>query len=310
MKIFSLIVVVSQLLPIAVLAQSSNGDESDHAALSRFPESEIVDFDVSDAVGYQFVLGTLNKPRLQVEAEASRRLSGKLTRITYEIASQFSGAEVIEYFREQVRQRQYSEVFSCEGRGCGSSEYWANDIFQKRILYGPQRNQFYAAIETDPGAIANSHISIYIITRGNRRVYAHLEFLDTENPDAQVMLASEGSVGDGQSLLSSLEADGSVVLPQITFNQFDQLLDDSVLTAVAQALALDTSIQIYIVAHFNGGDSLEQMLQKSQNRADLVRTRLLSLGVSPERLVARGLGPLAPFCNQRDCAQRIEMVLQ
>ena len=62
--------------------------------------------------------------------------------------------------------------FTCRGRDCGRSNGWANQVFGQAILYGPEANQFYIAADQD-----GELVSAYVIERGNRRIYAHVEAL-------------------------------------------------------------------------------------------------------------------------------------
>ena len=43
--------------------------------------------------------------------------------------------------------------------------------------------------------------------------------------------------------------------------------------------------------------------------AELVRQALINLGIDETRLIARGVGPLAPFCSEGNCEERVELVL-
>ena len=90
----------------------------------------------------------------------------------------FDGQEVFEFFLQQIRNKNYRTMFQCQGRECGNSAYWANTVFENRILYGPETNQYFAAVEVPGDNAANAYLSIYVTTRTNRRIYAHIEVLE------------------------------------------------------------------------------------------------------------------------------------
>ena len=90
------------------------------------------------------------------------------------------------FIRRQLTAKNYEVLYSCGGRECGSSNYWANDIFRNRILYGPERNQYFIAFRANPALEESPYFSVYIITRVNRKIYAYIEIVEpagTEEPE-------------------------------------------------------------------------------------------------------------------------------
>lgn len=275
---------------------------ADHALFSGFPDAEISEFETLENVNYRVVLGSLQSTRGQVAPEASERVRGNLTRILYQVSSGYTGQDVYDFLVEQMELRGYRELFSCTGRACGSSEYWANDIFGNRILYGPVRNQFYLAMGSEPPG--QFFVSAYVITRINRQLLAYLEIIELEG-------SAVNPVEAGPALmLEQMRETGGVVVPGLEFGADDRLAADADLDAVAELLRLDPEMRLFIVAHLRGEGDFEQLLARSEARARAVRQSLLERGIDAERLTARGLGPLAPLCAAADCAERVELVLQ
>lgn len=298
----------------------SSADFSDHSLLGGFPDSEIISRELLQDVNHRIVLGSLQRTRGEVVPENFERLRGDVSTIVYEVSQEFTGADVYQYYREQMEAKNYTELFDCSGRACGSSNFWANDIFSNRILYGPERNQYYVAMRTNTGLETESYISLYIITRGNRRIYANLEFIEpggTQEPipgstpepliEAAVEVPSSAQTSD---LLNLLREERSVILPALNFESDTQLSDTTDLSAAVELLGRDASIRVYLVAHLQGAQPLEVLLRRSAARAAAVRERLISLGVDGEKIIAQGVGPLAPACEADNCAERIELVLQ
>lgn len=277
---------------------------SDHPLLQRFPDSVIVEGEFREDVNHTLVLGSLQRRREQVVPEAFERIRGNLTKLLYEIPQEFDGSDVYEFYREQMRERSYSELFSCVGRACGSSNYWANDIFRNRILYGPERNQFYVAMRTNLGMEIEPSISLYIITRANRRIYAYLEIIESggELPPINVV--------EPDAVLSLLQENGSVILPGITFDNGDVLDGSSDLDYLVEILQSDPGMRVFLVGHLQGEQPFTQLMQRSLARAEVLRQALIARGIDGGRLSAQGVGPLAPTCVAGQCQARIEMVLQ
>ena len=293
-------------LPLTVYGQITPGspDYRDHPVLNRFPDSDIVEQEFSEDMNYRFVLGSLQRTAGQVVPENSERLRGGVTKITYEISEEFTGADVYQFFREQIAERGYEEAFGCEGRACGSSNYWANDIFRNRILYGPERNQYYIAMTAETGEASKSHVSIYIITRGNRRVYAYLEIVDVGEP------LELSTVFDPDAALELFRQDQTLVLTGMSFANDELLVGQSDLSLAVQLLQMAPELSVYVVAHLREEFPLDILLQRSLVRAESVVERLIQLGVRVDRLNPQGTGPLAPQCSQSSCADRIELVIQ
>lgn len=273
----------------------------DHPLLERFGESEIVEYRVENDVNYQLVLGNMRRLAGRVVPEESERLRGNLTRITYEVPQGFSAADVMEYFRAQVDERGYSNLFSCSGRGCGNSNYWANDVFDNRTLYGPERNQYYMALQADGDGDLTGYLAIYVITRANRQLYAHVEILESSERRVTPMVEFSAE---------NLEEFRSLRLFGLEFDSSDRLVEQGGIQAAVQLLHQNPSLSVYVVAHLPGPGDLDELLARSGQRADQVRELLLEQGIAGGRVVARGIGPLSPLCSEGDCGERVELVLR
>ena len=293
-----------QTILLSLLAGGAGAQQAgpgDHALFSGFPDAGIGEFETAGNVNYRVVLGSLQSTRGLVAPEASERVRGNLTRILYQISGDFTGQDVYDFFVEQMQSRGYRELFTCRGRACGSSEYWANDIFGNRILYGPVQNQYYLAMGSEPPG--RFYISAYVITRINRQLLAHVEIIEIESKAVKAVEA------DPAFMLGQLRETGGVDVPGLTFGAGDRLAADAGLGPVVELLQLDPELRVFVVAHLQGEGNIERLLARSEARAEAIRTALIDAGIAPERLRARGLGPLAPLCAAGDCAQRVELVL-
>ena len=201
-----------------------------------------------------------------------------------------------------MRLRGYRELFTCTGRACGSSDYWANDIFENRILYGPVRNQFYLAMGSEPPG--QFYVAAYVITRSNRQLLAYLEIVELAGGTAIPADASPAF------LLDQLRETGAIVLPGLSFATDDELRSGEYLDDVVEMLGLAPDLRLYVVAHLQGEGSLDDLLGRSEARAQSVVQLLVNQGIDAGRLAARGLGPLSPICAAGNCAGRVELVLR
>lgn len=335
--IFGLYQFVSRLLPIVFLligfplvsaAQSEDVvvGFSDHSLVDGFAASEIIERKLQRDINYRIILGALERVRGEVIPEDSERLRGDVTQVTYEISQKFTGEDVFAFFQEQLTSKNYERLYDCEGRECGSSNYWANDIFRNRILYGPERNQHFMAFRANSGLENDPYFSLYIITRVNRRIYAYLEIIEpggtqeTEQVAAAAELApvieelqnsEQISSAVDLSLQQRLREQGSVILPPFRFQSNDLLAEPGDVESLVSTLSSDQSLSVYVVAHLKAeGQSLQVLMQRSLLRANSIRAALIAAGIAAQRIEAAGVGPLAPSCASGNCEERVEIVLR
>ena len=323
---------ISRLLPLVILLvgfPSVRAAQSevvvgftDHTLIAGFADSEIIDRELQRDINYRIILGALERVRGEVIPEDSKRLRGDVTKITYEVSQEFTGGDVYAFYQEQLTAKNHEVLYSCGGRECGSSNYWANDIFRNRILYGPERNQHFIAFRANPALEESPYFSVYIITRVNRKIYAYIEIVEpagteeseqiavtveTEKPQITEQLSDVA----GSNFLQRLQEQGSVILPPISFQSNDRLAGPADVESLVSALNSDQALSVYVVAHLKkDGLSLQELMQRSLVRASSLRQALIEAGIEARRIEAAGVGPLAPSCANGDCEERIEIVLR
>jgi outer membrane protein OmpA-like peptidoglycan-associated protein len=283
---------------------------SDYASFQRFPGATIVDYRQQTSAVYNLALGRMQRAAGTVAASRAERFQGHLRRITYEIPDGFPAAEVFAFYREQLLNQGQQALYTCQGRGCGSSNFWANDVFENRILYGPETNQYYLA-STYQGVSDESEVAgyaaLYVVTRGNRRMYAHLDFLELPAPLAAEQLA--GLDTTPQALEQRLARERAVVITGLSFNDNDELDNADGINLIVDVLRRNALMEVYVVGHLQDSGSLTQLQTRSERRALAVIDRVVAAGIDADRMQAHGLGPLAPVCRPGPCGQRIELVL-
>lgn len=296
--------VVLLCLSVVAWSQSSLEAAQDFGRVERFPGAEIVDFRTPGITNYPLALARMQRVNGRVSAAREERVLGELTRITYRIPDAYPAREVFNYYADQMLAAG-PELFRCQGRGCGSSNFWANDVFGNRILYGPEAEQFYLAssVTNGNGAIT-AYVALYVITRGNRSVYAHLDVLELEEQ------VSEAPSTTPEALELNLRQTGSVVLHGLRFDAEDRLVDEGGVALLTSMLRNAPLLKIYVVGHLSAEQELQVLLARSLARAQSVVEQLLAQGIVGQRVLAQGVGPLAPACRQAPCAERIEIVLQ
>ena len=298
------LLLVSQCVSVWAQQSGAAGNPVDHELIKRFAGAEIVDYRTPGLTNYRLALDRMQRVNGRVSAGREERVNGTLTRITYKIPEGYSGADVFAHYSSQMLAAG-PELYRCQGRGCGSSNFWANDMFENRILYGPEAEQYYLAstLGTDEQHIS-AYLALYVITRGNRSVYAHLDIIELSD------LVSDVPTNSPQALALQIQQEGSVILQGIGFDAQDKMLDQGGFTVLLNTLRNAPLMQVYIVAHLSEEGALEEMLARSTQRAQNLVSRLVEAGINERRVLAQGVGPLAPLCLQAPCSERVEVVLR
>jgi len=272
----------------SVLASEATTDllgSADADFLERFPRSHIVMYETTEEIESRtLVYGSLKKINNVLTPRKAMIIDGALTRITYRIPDGSRSSQVIKYFHSQL-QNQGEILFFCQRQQCGSSNYWANNIFLNATLYGPEeyQNLIVASVLIEDRQI---FISVYAIQRGNLRGYVHVEILDSGVEAGQ----------PSNTILKKLKSDGFYNLQGLHFDALNNLINETdELKTVIKLLGDNPSMKLTIVGHSGPGISLEVSLGESLLRAENVAARIASGGVSMQRLSAHGVGTLAPM---------------
>ena len=260
------------------------------AAALAFPNAEQVESSEDPTVlPRRVVLGALEKVNQVIKPERSLTVQGGRFTRTWYLPKSRRTEEVSDFYKEQLARRGQL-LFSCTGRTCGSSNYWANRIMESAILYGPEQYQRYHVAWVD-----DAYLLVYIGQRATRKIYVHLE---------RITAAGAGAVDDrgaGAEVLAGLEGQGRYVIEGKTLTA-DQLASiSSAMTRLGQPLV--------IVVHDarRSGETLAESLERTSQRAADLAGELRERGAEGLMLDARGLGPLAP--SEVHAGSRIELLL-
>lgn len=194
-------------LILSLMAWPSMAEEdfSKRLVVEPFPRATLVDSSTQADADHGVVIGSIRRINNQLRAEREVRTIGELIRATYQIPSEHHRREAFEHAKKQLLAQSGSLLFFCEGRECGSSSLWANQVLGNATLYGPEDNQSYLAMQLDTEP--QRFVSLYAITRGNRRVYLHVEQF---TPDAAV---TEVLYPTPSTMLKLLHLDKQLMVP-------------------------------------------------------------------------------------------------
>ena len=114
------------------------------SAAWRFPlEAELVSERVADrAVRHRIYLGRLKKIGNTLAPEDQIEVNGERSSQLYRADSGYDIDDVTQALAAELSLG-FEKIYQCQGRRCGSSNEWANAVFQEPKLYGPEETQFY-----------------------------------------------------------------------------------------------------------------------------------------------------------------------
>lgn len=261
---------------------------ADPQGVPRFPDTWIVAYSPSASVrGYTFVTGRVDRSSRAWRADRSERVAAEVVRVTYRASDGTRFEEVFEHYRHVLGEAGAELVFSCRGRSCGRSTVWANDVFGVKELVAPDAAQSYLAAKAD-----GKLVSVYVVQRGNRRVYAHVDLALSDTPLAQP--AADG-VGGALSRL------GFAVVPNVMPDD-GGAIPAQALDAFAAELKPFAERTLHVVCHFDG--AFEAAMLRSKTCAEQAAAQLRALGFEARSFAA---GPLLPRADAP--SRRVELVL-
>jgi hypothetical protein len=277
------------MLLVAAVAAASDADVAgsrDPVGIERYPRSSIVEYaDDGEVRPRAFVAHRLERLRSgRGEHGGVPHFDAALQSATYRIPDGATVAEVASHFRAQP---EGGILYQCAGRECGRSNEWANVVFGKSILYGPDANQQYLAWESQERLVA-----VYVIERGNKKIYAHVEVLDPAEGALRATalgantLIARRLVAQGWSVIDGIVPDPDGHLPATAA---------AVLGAVGPALTELDGKELYLVCHLYDRTRTTEALRTAAARCADAGVALLVESLPPGvRLHGLGIGPLAP----------------
>ena len=251
----------------------------------RYPSAEVVRVSEDMTVAsHELMLGAMRRNNTLVTPEASRFVQGTRVSTTYFVPSE-QRPDVVASYYESLLTKDGTMLFSCRGRSCGSSNDWANGVFDESILYGPDQDQRYFIAEA-----GDTIRMVYIGLRGTRKLYVNVTEIDTGN-----------AVGSFANLAEQLIRDGRYVV--------DESRLSAELDTIAEWTASQDTYRFAVVVHERKrrGETVREAVSRTTEKAEGLMTELVGRGVSSTRIEAYGVGPLSPIDQAN--IDRVELVL-
>lgn len=178
-----------------------------------------------------YPMGSISRISGRLRMDQSIEASGRLVALTWELPDERHLSEAFTRARLDLLERGAQLLYWCEGRDCGASSLWANNVFGNARLYGPDSQQGYMLLRLDEPD-ADSLLALYMITRGNRRAYLHAERLDAVSPLSEVLPSAA-------TLLRQLREHGELELRSLSAEPRQEEV-----SLLVRALHLDTTLRV------------------------------------------------------------------
>ncbi len=270
--------------------------------LETYPDARVMYQSSAPEQDYVLALGSYKKAAgSSWLPEREERLQGKLTRYTLELPAGHTPDRAYAFYLQQLQARGLRELYHCTARDCGTSNSWANNHFRVLQLYGLDQHQQYGAYEVDADTAAPVYVSLYVVQRGNRRVYMQVELLQTLGN------AGAGVAASPESIAKALVTQGFYVLPEMRVESGKAQFKPAHVKALAELLALQPRWKLALVGHDYSPVPLAQQQALSLAYSEQLWALLKSLEIGDAQLARYGFGSLAP-AGRAGLSARLELV--
>jgi len=276
------------LLALFLVAQFSN-------ALEPILGSEEKEYETQQSKDHWLILGAIQRISTSLRPEADVRLQAKVTKWLWQLPEGHNSQEGFLSLKDQLS-KQTTTLFECQGRECGLSNDFANQVFKQSILYGRDSDQYYWAGLSEG---KNPHVwVVYTSQRSARRVYAYAEKIELKKGQIDKL---DGFVQQG--LEQTLFDQHYIVLSKLSE---DTQLRESQISWLKQVLKENPNQRFALVVHRYGGLENQALIEQTQAQANGLLDQVAKAGGFIKNLYAHGAGAVAP---RKELGDRIELVV-
>ncbi|MBI3684194.1 MAG: DUF4892 domain-containing protein [Acidobacteria bacterium] len=304
--------VLSLWIGPAALAQQQDVEASkDHALISRYPGSVIVDYLTKEFDEYLFPLGKLVDHR---KPEKSQQLEGKVTLIQYHAPKGRSVLEIYRNFESALKKAGFEFLFTCANEGCGAGQGKFNPSQgDPAAAYWAQENQRHvsARLKRPEG---EAYVMLHVQQMaGWEMAQIHLELIEMKPMEGGLVTV------DAATLAGDLARTGHAAIYGIYFDTGKADVkpeSDAALKEIAKLLQQDAALKLHVVGHTDSTGDVAMNMDLSRRRAAAVVQVLTTRhGIAAARLRPDGVGPLSPAGTNdaeqgRALNRRVELVKQ
>lgn len=220
--------------------------------------------------------------------------------------------------RTQLQDAGFEQFFTCADIQCGGFDF----RFALDVVAAPAMQVNLADYQYWAGKRGDEH-AVILISKIADTAYIQIDRIAASDAAAPTAAAAQPTKTIATrtaptSLIGALEADGRVVLSDLTFAPGSSALEDgdyASLVSLATYLKEQPTLLVALVGHTDTAGSLDGNIALSRERANSVMQRLITRhGVPRRQMDAEGMGYLAPVANNlfeagREANRRVEVII-
>lgn len=309
------------LAPLDAARGADVPGSQDHPALTRYPGSELAWYRVENHMPYRIAVGPVTGYR---NIDEWIETEGRVTRIYYTLAGTRTHGEVWKNYRDALSKAGFEIVLegldpakhtdpagrSWSGVALGANPFNADGAVNQMVAGSATsggRGVVVARKERPEGTL---WLAVHVYQFREDQVSTLVDVVEEAPVETGLVVANAEAIG------RELQEDGRVVLGGLFFAHDDaRLLPESkpALDEVAKFLAAGDG-RYFVVGHTDATGSFDHNRKLSAERAAAVARALVDdYGIDRARLVAHGVGPLAPVAANgseqgRALNRRVELV--
>ncbi len=228
-----------------------------------FAQAQLQDEQKRAVTDYRLVVSGLTRTQATTVPTRELRIRGDLWRRVWAVEQRFTLQEVSDHFLSQLDDLE--TLYECRALDCGSSHFWANELFRNARLVGREQFQVYrVAMHTDAATDVKTLYVLYIMQRGTRQVMVNLDIVTTRDA-----VQSERDLS-GQIRQQLSRSHGWLPGFMTRDNQLDHSASDVLLTAL-KALSVSEKSRLYLMVHCYDSNDMTKNQQCSDRLASQLR---------------------------------------
>jgi hypothetical protein len=247
------------------------------------------------------ILGAIERIQGAVKPESELRVKGKVQSWLWQIPAGMNSEQAFSQIKNQV-DGDASALFDCQGRSCGLSNDYANQVFQQAILFGRDSDQHYwvGLQESDAKNKKDVLWVVYSVQRSNKRVYVYLERIAVDRSQAGIF-NDYVSRGNRQTLFQQ----GYFVLSKLNSHDTATLTSEQI-TWLKGLLQEYPNKKFALVTHRYNKPDQQGLLDNSSQEAQGLLGQLAEEGAFIKNVYSHGAGAMLPRAG---AGARIELVV-
>ncbi len=239
---------------------SSQVYASNPSTTEGFPRAELLEENQFNNAEYRLVISGLKRKRAETSGEVERLITGDVERQFWQISTNHEVEQIIDYFLDQWQNAKI--LYRCKGLDCGSSNFWANEIFNNAKLYGRDKNQAYV-VAMVPGSPNRIYV-LYAVQRSKQKLFFNLDQVTTNDQLVDDDVQRENLINALQKETGWLE--GFYTLD----GQIDEKKSDLLISTLK---SLDSTVKrrLFLVVHCYQANNMAENIACSSRLAQQLR---------------------------------------